>query len=146
MSKNICTFSCAGVHKCPQAHNPTFSTQSLCNILSPNMLLWFPLTPCWTKASLYLMHRNNLGVNLHSKLWRITCHWKTHSVREPPVSTHKNCEKLNHIISRLKCFHYNRILQGVCYLILMYVPYTLYIVFISTKNTQYIYIYFLFQQ
>ena len=68
-----------------------------------------PPNPLLDKGWLYLMHRNNLGVNLHSKLWRITHHWKTHSVHEPPVSTHKHCEKLNHITSRLKCFYYNHI-------------------------------------
>ena len=68
-----------------------------------------PPNPLLDKGWLYLMHTNNLGVNLHSKLWRITHHWKTHSVHEPPVSTHKHCEKLNHITSRLKCFYYNHI-------------------------------------
>ena len=81
------------------------------------MPLSFPLTPTLDKWSLYLIYKNDLGVNSHSKLQRIICQWKTHSLCEPSASTGKNCKKLNHITSRLKCFHHNHTLQDVCYLV-----------------------------
>ena len=117
MSKNVHTLRGAGVQKCPQADSPIFPTQSLCDVVLPNMPLSFPLTPMLDKWSLYLIYKNDLGVNSHSKLQRIIRQWKTHSLCEPSASTSKNCKKLNHITSRLKCFHHNHTLQDVCYLV-----------------------------
>lgn len=117
MSKNVYTLSDAGVQKCPQARNLVFPTQSLRDAVLTNMPLSFPLTPMLEKGSLYLIYSNYLGVNSYSKLQIIIRQWKAHSVHEPPVATGKNCEKLNHISSMLKCFRYNHTLQDVCYLV-----------------------------
>jgi hypothetical protein len=132
MSKYVCTFSTQGSVRVCKHITPFFPTKLMERSFA-QCAVTFPPNPLLDKGWLYLMHRNNLGVNLQSQLWRITCHWKTHSVHESPVSTHKNCEKLNHITSRLKCFDYNHTLEGVCYLNVMYVPCALYMVFISTN-------------